>query len=123
MKNQTLSEHFSELGGLFTSYLDARITLWKILLLEKAVKVGTYLYTSLVVVLSLFIILVFLGFAFSFWYGEHHGSFTTGFLISAGAVFLIMVLLYLLRKRVFSRNILRKTSAFLLEDDNISLPE
>lgn len=123
MKNHTFTEHFTELGDVLKSYFDARIKLWKILILEKFTKAGTYLFTSVMVLLSSFIILMFLGFAFSFWYGENYGSFTTGFLISAGIMFLIMVLLYLFRKLVFSRNILKKNSDFLFEEDELNLPK
>ena len=123
MKNKTLSESFSELNDVLKSYLAARIKLWKVLMLEKATKAGTYTFTTLVVLISLFSCLLFLGFAFSFWYGETQGSISTGFLISAGFSLLVMFLIYLLRRRIFSRNIIRHSKDFLFDENDITHPE
>jgi uncharacterized membrane protein len=123
MKNKTLSENFSELNDVLKSYLAARVKLWKVLLLEKITKGGTYVFTTLVVLISVFACLIFLGFAFSFWYAENQGSLSTGFLISAGFTLLLMGLVILVRKRIFSRNILKNSKDFLFNEDEINKPE
>lgn len=122
MKNKTLSENLSELNDVLKSYLAARAKLWKILLLEKITKAETHLFTTLVVMISVFSCLLFLGFAFSFWYGETRGSFATGFLISAGFSLLLMALIYLLRKRIFARNILKHNKDLLFNEDEKDNP-
>ena len=123
MKNKTLSENFSELNDVLKSYLAARLKLWKVLLLEKTTKAGTYVFSTLVVLISIFSCLLFLGFAFSFWYGSTRGSISTGFLISAGCSLLIMALAYLLRKRIFARSILKNSKDFLFNEDELNTPE
>jgi apolipoprotein N-acyltransferase len=122
MKNKTLSENLSELNDVLKSYLAARVKLWKILLLEKITKAETHLFTTLVVMISAFSCLLFLGFAFSFWYGETVGSYATGFLISAGFSLLLMALIYLLRKRIFARNILKHNKDLLFNEDEKDNP-
>lgn len=123
MKNKTLSENLSELNIVLKSYLQARLKLWKVFLLEKSTKAGTYLFTTMVVLLSAFLCLLFLGFAFSYWYGETQGSFSTGFLISAGCNLLLMILIYLFRKRLFARSILKNFKDLLFNEDEINNSE
>lgn len=122
MKNKTLSENFSELNDVLKSYVAARVKLWKLLLLERTTKAVTYLFTTLAVLISALSCLLLLSFAFSFWYGETLGSYTTGFLISAGFNLLLMILVYLLRKRIFSRNILKNTKDLLFNKEDINNP-
>ncbi|MFO7670163.1 MAG: hypothetical protein R6W31_10930 [Bacteroidales bacterium] len=123
MKNKTLSENFSELNDVLKSYLAARVKLWKVLLLEKTTKAGTFIFTTLAILFSAFLCLFFLGLAFSFWYGETHGNISTGFLISTGFGLLLMALIYLLRKRIFARNILKNNKDLLFWEDGTDNPE
>ncbi|MFO7933874.1 MAG: phage holin family protein [Bacteroidales bacterium] len=117
MENNTLSESFSELSDVIKSYVDARIRYWKVLLLEKSTRAGTYLFTSIAVLVCLLAFLIFLGFAFSFWYGETRGSIWVGFLISAGFALLLLLGFCLFRKRIFSRNIIRNIRKLVLPED------
>lgn len=123
MKNKTLSENLSELNDVLKSYLAARLKLWKVLLLEKIMRAGTYFFSTIGVLISAFSCLLFLEFAFSYWYGDTQGSITTGLLISAGFNLLLMVLIYLLRKRLFSRHILKNIRDILFDEDEINKAE
>lgn len=116
MSNKSMSENFIELQDVTKSYIDSKINLWKVLFLQKTTKAGTYLLTSVVIIMSAFSFILFLLLAFSFWYGESHGSIAMGFLISAGAVIFLMLLIYLLRRVLFSRHILQNQRKFLFPE-------
>lgn len=117
MKDNSLAENFTELRDILKKYLDARIKLWKILLLEKLTKAGTYILTILVFVVVLASLLLLLLFAFSFWYGNVYGNIYYGFLISAGFYVLVGVLLFLLRRPIFSNNIIRNLGKIFFSED------
>jgi len=118
MDNKSLSENLTELNEVVKSYVDARLKYWKVLLLEKTTKAGTFVFSSVVLLVLLLSFLLFLGFAFSFWYAEEHGSLWTGFLISAGGVGVLTLLVYFLRKTLFTRSILRNISKLIFPEDD-----
>ena len=117
MKNKTLVEDFSELKELTKRYLEARIRLWKVLLLEKITKAGTYLLTFLTIIVVLASLLLLLMFAFSFWYGNKYGSISEGFLISAALFAFLGIVLILFRKQIFSNNIIKNLGKIMFEKD------
>lgn len=117
MKDNSLTENFSELRDILKKYLDARVKLWKVLLLEKLAKMGTSILTILVLIVILASLLLLLLFAFSFWYGNVYGSIYCGFLISAGIYVLIGVLLFLLRRPIFSNNVIRNLGKIFFSED------
>ncbi len=117
MKDKTLTENVSELNHVIKRYIEARMDLWKINLLEKITKTGTYFYTSVLVILALSFVLLFATFAFSYWYGKEYGNIAGGFLISAGFYVVLGIIIYLLRRPIFSNNIIRNISAIIFSDD------
>jgi hypothetical protein len=117
MKNKPLEENFSELSEVLKSYLDARFELWKALFLEKFSKIGTYFFSVTVLIMMAASLLLLLTFAFSFWFGSAYGKIYEGFLISAGFYLIVGVVIYLLRKPVFSNPIIRSIGKVLLSKD------
>lgn len=117
MKNTSLEKQVTELKIALTGYLEARLDLGKAILLEKMSKIGTYFLTIMsgVIVIASFLLLI--AFAFSFWYGNTHGSIHKGFLISAGFYILIGILLFLFRKPLFSNNIISNLGKVLFEKE------
>lgn len=108
MRDTALVEHIDKLKGALESYIEARIDLAKANLLEKISKSGTYFLTACIIILVLAAFFLLLAFAFSFWYAHAGGEIYVGFLIAAGGYLLIGVLLYLLRRRIFTNNIIRR---------------
>ncbi len=121
MKNKTLTDSFDRVNHAVSSYIDARLNLLKIQFLEKVTRVGTYFLSSVFSILALFLVLLMLGLAFSFWYGEYHGNIVHGFLISAGIFFLIFLVAFLFRKSIFSDQIVRNVSGIVFEEDEDEL--
>ncbi|MGW8316781.1 MAG: phage holin family protein [Bacteroidales bacterium] len=116
MENHSLKENISELNSIIKSYIEARIDLWKVLLLEKVTKIGTYFFTVIAVLITFLFTLLFLTFAFSFWFGNAYGNITTGFLISAGFFLILALVIYWLRKPLFSNNIIKNIGSIIFSD-------
>lgn len=117
MENNSLKENLSELNTIIKSYIEAKIDLWKVLLLEKVTKIGTYFFTVISVLITFLFTLLFLTFAFSFWYGNTVGNITIGFLISAGFFLFLALVVYWLRKPLFSNNIIKNIGAIIFSDE------
>jgi hypothetical protein len=116
MNNRSLSESFSELNQAVRNYVDARIRYWKVLLLEKSTRAITFLFSSVVVLITLVTSLIFLGFAFSFWFEEKGGSLWLGFLITAGFHLFLTLIFFLFRKAIFSGSIIKNLRDLLFPD-------
>ncbi|MFO7575350.1 MAG: hypothetical protein R6W67_09355 [Bacteroidales bacterium] len=117
MAKTELSENFSRISDVLKDYLNSRIDLLKLGLLQKFVSAGVYLLTAVSVFISAFAACIFLMFSFSFWYGNRTGNLDQGFLISAGFFALIIVLVIVFRKTIFSRNLIKVFSNILFTDE------
>jgi hypothetical protein len=117
MGKSKFSESLSEIKDLIKDYINSRIVLIKLNLIQKLSKAGTFLIILLSFITLSFAILIFLMTSFSIWYGEKTGSVSQGFLISAGIFFLILLLIFLLRNVVIGRNLLKIFSRILFSDD------
>lgn len=116
-KETSLQENFSELQEAISSYVNARINYWKITLIEKMARAGTYLFTTFLVLASASFIFLLLSLAFSFWFAEHHGSLVNGLLISAGAYAIIIFISFLLRRKIFANSIVKNMADIIYEDE------
>lgn len=117
MSNNSIHENFSELQEAVQGYVEARINYYKITLIEKAAKVGTYIFSSTLILFSVLFIFLLLALAFSFWYASNIGSISEGLLISAGVFALISVIAYLLRRKLFANSIVRNIASVLYDDE------
>jgi hypothetical protein len=115
MKNGVFESLFG-LKEVFQNYITARVNLWKIVLIEKVAKAGTVIMTSITVLTFSTFILLFLTFAFSFWYGEKYGSLAIGFLIAAGFYLLVSLIVILLRKAIFSGALIKGLKSALFSE-------
>ena len=117
MKNKPLEHNVRELKDILIKYVNARIDLWKMSLLEKIVKANVYFMTHLVLVLLFSFVLLFLTFAFGYWFGNNYGSLSLGFLIAAGFILLVSLIIYLLRKHIFSGSAVRNLASVIFPDE------
>ena len=108
MVEQPLRDSIDNLQEAVRRQVEAYFTLGKLQLIEYLAKVGTLLFTSLVLVILAAFFLLFVGFAFAFWYGARYGSVGQGLLIVACAWVVLGVLAYLLRGVIFSNPVVRK---------------
>ncbi|MDF1571105.1 MAG: hypothetical protein P1P82_05755 [Bacteroidales bacterium] len=117
-KDTSLQENFSELQEAFNSYVNARINYWKITLIEKVARAGTYLFTTFLVLAAATFIYLLLSLAFSFWFAEHHGSLVNGLLIAAGVYALIVFIIVLFRKNIFANSIVKNIADIIYEEED-----
>ena len=113
MQKESFKENISELNDIVQGYLQARINLWKVEMLEKFTRIGTYFITTILILVSLLMVLMLVSFAFSFWYGKVYGSISVGFLISGGVYLLIIILGYLFRRQIFSNHLVKHLSSVI----------
>lgn len=118
MQRDTFKENISELNDIVQGYVQARMNLWKVDLLEKLTRIGTYFITSILVLVSVLMVLMLLSFAFSYWFGQNYGSTATGFLISGGVYVLLIIIGFIFRKQLFSNPIVKHISAIIFQPKN-----
>jgi hypothetical protein len=118
MAKSDLSKNLSTVTDVLKDYLQVKLDLFKLDLLKRSSRAGIFLFTFISVLFSVFAVAIFLMFSFSFWYGERTGNLAQGFLISAGVFFLILVVVFLLRKVVFGRILIKDISKILFSEDD-----
>lgn len=118
MAKSDLSENLSAITDVLKEYLQVKLDLFKLNLLQRSSRAGLLMFTFISVLFSVFSIAIFLMFSFSIWYGERTGNLAQGFLISAGILLLILVLVVLLRKAIFGRILIKNISEILFQDDD-----
>lgn len=117
MSKNTLSDNFTELYDSVKDYVEARITLFKLRLTEKITRTFTYFISTAVIVTVLLFALLFLSFAFSFWYGKYNGNIAEGFLISAGFYLVLALIIFVFRKQIFADNIVKNISSIIFAEE------
>jgi hypothetical protein len=122
MANQSFSENVNEIIKIARSYLNARIELWKLSLLEKVSLAGSFLIVSIIVVFIIAFCLLFISLAFAYWYEQMTGDLAAGFLILAGFYLLLGLILIIGRKTFILGPIIRSLSAILYENDESEEP-
>ncbi|MFO7852470.1 MAG: hypothetical protein ACQERS_04300 [Bacteroidota bacterium] len=118
MSNKSLQDNFSELQEAVQGYVEARINYWKITIIEKMARVGTYIFSSMLMLFSALFIFLLLALAFSFWFAANHGTITEGLLISAGVFALISIIAYLFRRKIFANSIVKNIAAVIYDDED-----
>ncbi len=118
MANQPLVDSLGELNAAARKYIRAQIDLLKVQFLEKLIRIGTYFFSVITMIISIAFILFSLTFAFSFWYGSQYGSLSEGFLISAAFYLVVTLLVYIFRKPLFANNIVRNLGNILFSEEN-----
>jgi hypothetical protein len=115
------SESFSRITEVIKGYFNTRVDLIKLGLLQKLTRAGVFLLSFMTMIISIFAVGIFLMFSFSFWYGDQTGNLAQGFLISSFLFLVILIILYLLRRVVFSRSLIKAFSRILFSDDENDL--
>lgn len=116
MSNQTIPENVNDLTQTVRKYVQARIDLIKVELLEKVIRTGTYFFAVISLIIAISFIVFSLTLAFSYWYGKNIGDVAGGFLISAGFYLVLAIIIYFFRRQIFANNIVRNMSRIFFTD-------
>lgn len=113
-----LSKNIGELNGSVKSYVQAKIDLVKLTLLEKTTRFTAYLFNFIVVVLFSILIIGFAAAAFAVWYGQKHQDYFEGLLIAGGCLIVTGLLFVLFRKKVITNSVIKNFSEILFEEED-----
>jgi len=117
------SSPFFELKKMILEYVEARIQLIKLDVVEKAAKVTAALFSSLIISLLAFFLLFFLSVSASFYLGEVMHSNALGFLTVAGFYLIIFAVALVKKKVLFEKIILDRIIEDLTKKDGDEKPE
>lgn len=116
--SKNLADNISELNVAVRNYVQARVDLLKINVLEKAATTITILYILMVVLFFALLIVAVGVAAFAVWYGETYNDYVGGLLISGGGLILLALILVIAGKALLSNTIIRAGARSLFKDDN-----
>ena len=101
------SEPIEDLYSSLKEYLDLRIDQLKLIAVDKLATAGSKLYASLFILLFAATASVFLLLALMYWLGELLGSIALGALITAGVHIILLIIVWIFRKRLFTNTMIR----------------
>jgi hypothetical protein len=115
MDFSNLNDSFHDLGENVQKYIQLRIEILKCVLTEALAKFAAMLLKIFIFSLLIFFIMFFLSFSFVFWYDQYVGPLYIGALIISGFYFLIGMIVFLLRKKIFLDPLVKKYSTIIFE--------
>lgn len=120
MNKGQFTDSFNNIFKTAKDYGKTQRLLFKLYLVEKVSRAGTMFLSSIVTSVIAAIFIIFLTFAFSFWYGETYGSLSTGFLISAGFYLLLFFIFLILRRSLIENQVVQKATDIFLEEEYLN---
>lgn len=117
MADKSFRNNLTEILLIAKAYINARIELWKLTLLEKSSLAGAFFISTVVLVLIIAFCLLFLSLAFAHWYGQVTGDLATGFLITAGFYVVVGIIFVLTRKYTITGPVIKNLASIIYEDD------
>ncbi|MFP4487710.1 MAG: phage holin family protein [Bacteroidales bacterium] len=117
MKDKSLIENMHEFSDVIKAYIEARIDLLKLGIVEKIARIGTYFVSTIFIAITILVALVFLTQAFVGWYDEAYGSSSVALLISAGFYILLAIVIFLFRKQLLTNRIVKNMAEILFDED------
>jgi hypothetical protein len=105
--NTTIFEFLEEAKESLTAYVNVQIKLFKLQLVKKNATIGGLLIWLLILFFFLFGLMLFAGFAFSFWIGTLLQNIPIGFAITALIFAILILLITLFRKQLFINPIIK----------------
>lgn len=115
--SKDLSDNLLELNEAVKGYIQTKLDLAKITVLEKTTRLSLYLISSLIVVLFLFLILACITTVFVVWYHDTYQNLLIGLLIAIGALVMLALSFITFGKRFITKNVLSNISEILFEED------
>lgn len=118
--SKDLSDNMLELNEAVKGYIQTRLDLVKVTILEKLAKFSLYLITFLIVILFVFLILACVTTSFIIWYEQTYHNMLVGLLIALGFLIGTGLLFIVFGKKLIIKNILQNISEILFDEDDTS---
>jgi hypothetical protein len=108
MSAESINQSFQAIRTELGRHINLRTQLAGLLINKKIAALATQLFTTILLGGLISMIILFLSFAFVFWYGNSVGAYHHGFLIISLIYFVFGLIVYLNRKKLFLEPIIRK---------------
>jgi fatty acid desaturase len=118
MESQKLSDNFNEISENVKAYIRLKIDFLKLTLTEKLSLIISALLISIILFLVFLFVSMFVSLAFIFWFRDHAGPLYAGAMIVAGFYFLVGVLVFFMRNKIFIDPLVSEISKILLEEED-----
>ncbi len=118
MESNRISDNVSSLTENVKDYVNLRIDYIKILLTEKIAKLASFFLISVIFFILAMFLILFISFAFVFWFGEEVGPTFVGSLIIVGAYIVIALLIYGMRYKWFINPLVKHLAKIIMEEEN-----
>ena len=117
MELSQLNDTFHDLGDNVKRYVQLRVEILKCIFTEALAKLAAMMLKIFIFSLLIFFIMFFLSFSFVFWYDQYIGPLYVGALIITGFYFLIGLIVYLMRRKIFLDPLVKKYSRIIFEEE------
>jgi len=111
-----ISENVTLLTENVKDYINLRIDLAKLILTEKLAKLASFFLIAVIFFILAMFLLLFISFAFVFWFGEDVGPTWAGALIITAFYILCGVVIYLKRNALFINPLVTHLTKILMEE-------
>ncbi|MCX6241527.1 MAG: phage holin family protein [Bacteroidetes bacterium] len=118
MESNRISDNVSSLTENVKDYINLRIDYIKLILTEKIAKLASYFLISVIFFILANFLLLFISFAFVFWYGEEVGPTSTGALIVVAFYFIMGCVIYWMRHILFINPMIKRLAKIIMEDED-----
>jgi len=116
---ETIGSFFSENKKLVKDYFDTRLEIYKLKLIRIISKSAGYFVWMVVLSMFIFLFSIFLGLVAGFWLSNLTGSYVLGFGIVTLVIMVKIIMLALLRKKLFVDPVIRNIIRRLNEPENL----
>jgi len=116
MTKSPLNQVLADLVSSIKRYISIHITLLKLEVIEKSAKLVSLSIAVVLLLTLLMFFLLFVSLAAATWLAELLGNQALGYLCVAGFYFLVGVIIYALRRKLFVGTVIRLLSEIFFED-------
>lgn len=121
MENKNFSEIFADIKKNLSIYLERKFTWYTLVGFEKLARLVTILTSNLIIFLFFLISLMFFSVGAAWIIGKHAESMEIGFFVIGGIYFLLMFILMIFRKRIFSAFVIQVLANIFFKDEDDDL--
>ena len=115
--SKDLSENIVDLNEAVKDYVQTKLELFKLTVLEKITKLALYLISFQIIILLIFLFITFLTSAFVVWYEQNYQNILMGLLFASGLLVVISILFFVFFKKLIVKNLLSNLSEILFNED------
>ncbi len=106
-QQENLGSFFKENAKMAREYFETRLEIYRLRAIRLISKSAGYFIWIIISLFLAFLLIIFLGIVLSLWFSEMTGSYLTGFSITTLILLALVIIIALLRKKLFVNPIIR----------------